>query len=128
MNQVGNGQRALRQDGHAGARPQGFQAAGHGRADVVAGRQEGPARDLVGQRTVNKNFGLALDEGLDLRLPLFGADKAGRAQQGQYLLRAADAEEEFLHRAVRRHALAAFAGQDQAGRPWPGSAPRRSCL
>ena len=73
----------------------------------------GGADDVIGQRAVEQDAGLALDEGLELRLPLFGPAETGRGQQGEQLFRAGGAAQELVEAAVGRDAVAAFTGQDE---------------
>src|SRR5260221_2003116 len=111
--QIGNGQRSLWQHGDPRARTNSGRLCCDRSADVVTRGEVGAADDFVRQRTVNQNAGLALDEGLDLCLPLLGTDKSGRRQHGENFLRTRGGAEQFIEWAVRRHAFAAFAGQDE---------------
>src|SRR5690349_22225728 len=69
--QVGNRQRALRQHSDTRLRAGLTKAFFHRRADVWAGGQVTGADHVVRKRAVNKHAGFALDERLNLRLPLF---------------------------------------------------------
>jgi len=57
---------------------------------------------------------VALDERLDLRLPLFGPQETGLCQLGEQLLRAGDAAQELVKAAISRSAFAALTGQDES--------------
>ena len=67
----------MRKNGDAGAGAEFGKFFADGGGDVFAGFEVGFFEDVVGKGTVNEDFGAALDEGLDLGLPLFGADMAG---------------------------------------------------
>ena len=71
------------------------------------------ADDLVGNFAVNQHAGFALDDGLNLRLPLFGAHKAGLREQAEQFFRRGNGAEQFVQRAVRRNAFAAFRREDE---------------
>ena len=111
--QARDGERALGQDGNACARALGGEQAADGRADVMAGRQVSSAHHGVRQRTVKQDAGLALDQQLDLSLPLFRALKAGRRQAGEHLLGAASVAQDSLEAGVGRNTLATFTGQEE---------------
>ena len=83
-----------------------------GRADVVAGRQVRGAHHFVGKRTVDQHGRFALNQRLDLRLPLFGSREARRGKQGQDRLRPGGAAQQLIERAAGGHTFAALAGQD----------------
>src|SRR6185503_8524031 len=68
--------------------------------------------DFVRERTVNEHFSSALNQRLDLRLPLFGPDETGCRQHGQNFLRTGRAPEQFIERAAGGNAFAAFTSED----------------
>jgi hypothetical protein len=86
---------------------------GNGSGDVMAGGEMTGADGFIGQGAVNEDLGVSLDQGLDLGLPLLGADEAGRGEQGEDLLGAGGGAEEVIEVAAGGHAFAAFAGEDE---------------
>src|ERR1039458_2431611 len=85
----------------------------HRAADVVAWGQVGGADEVIRQRAVEQNLGLALDERLELRLPLLGSAITGRGQQRQQFFRTSGAAQDLVEAAVGGDAIAAFTGQDE---------------
>src|SRR6267154_3357288 len=79
--EIGNRQRALRQDGYAGVGTELHEVFAHGFADVATGYEMRGAANFVRQRTMNQHACLALDERLNLRLPLLRSDKTRRGKQ-----------------------------------------------
>ena len=67
------------------------------------------ANRFVGKRTVNEHLGFALDQCLDLGLPLLRPDESGRCQHRQNLFRTARASKQLIEWAVGRNAFATFA-------------------
>src|SRR5690606_14996597 len=66
--EVGNGQRSLRQHGHARGGSESLQFSIHGGGDVGAGRQMTGPQDFVGQGAVNEHARAPLNQRLDLSL------------------------------------------------------------
>ena len=58
-----------------------------GGGDIRAGFEMGFFEDVVRQGAVNEDFGATLDEGLNLGLPLFGADVTGGCKAGEHFFR-----------------------------------------
>ena len=82
---VRNRQRTLRESRDPPLRSELAQPFRDGGADVVTRGQVSAANDFVRERTVNQHASPALDERLDLGLPLLRANKAGRSEHGQDL-------------------------------------------
>ncbi len=61
---------------------------------------------------MDEDFGAALDEGLDLGLPLFGAHKTRGGEHGEDFGRTAGGAQEFVEGTAGGNAFAAFAGED----------------
>ena len=73
------------------------------------------ADNVIRQITVNHDLRAALDDGLNLRLPLLGAGSATLGQELQDAFRRIHLVQQFLKRAVCRHTITALAGdQDQS--------------
>ena len=62
---------------------------------------------------MNEHARPALDERLDLRLPLFGPHETGCGQQREHFLRTAGAAEQLVERTVRGNAFATFSGENE---------------
>ncbi len=112
LGQVRDREGTLRENRNAGARPSLSEFFADGRANISAGFEMCFAEDIIGKRTVNENLGAALDEGLDLGLPLLGTDMVGGGEHGEDFFGTAGFTQEFVKRAAGWNALAAFAGQD----------------
>src|ERR1035441_10232000 len=110
---VWNGERSLRQRGDARAVGMRRDQLFHSTADVVAWDQVGGADEVIRQRAVEQNLGLALDERLELRLPLLGSAITGRGQQRQQFFRTSGAAQDLVEATVSGDAIATFTGQDE---------------
>jgi hypothetical protein len=107
----------LGENSHAGLVSVAIEAVEDGGGDVVAGCEMTGPDDVVGQRAVDEDFGMALDECLNLGLPLFGPDEVGRCEQREDFLGAGRGAEELIEMTSGGDTFAAFAGQDQ-GAAW----------
>ncbi len=103
----------MRQDRHAGiGREAGEFLADEG-ADVRAGIEVGSAQGFRGDGRVDADSGAALDEGLDLGLPLFGSDKSRSSEEREDFLGRGGFAQQFVERAAGGDPLAAFGGKDE---------------
>ncbi len=82
--------------------------------DVVAGIEVSLTENVIGEGTVNEDFRAALDERLNLGLPLFGPDVARGGEHGEYFFRAIGVAQEFIERTARGNAFATFAGENDS--------------
>src|SRR5262245_7423447 len=107
--EVGNGERALGHDREADA---GAEAFGDRFRDVRTGSQVNAPKHVVRQTRMDEDFGAALDESLDLGLPLLRTAKPrGNKFQKNVSRRGGLAQEKIEGTAIG-HAIAAFACKD----------------
>lgn len=110
---VGDGEGALGEGGDAGVGAELLEALVDGLGDVGAGFEVDFLEGLGIEGAVDLDFGAALDEGLDLGLPLFGFGESGCGEHGEDFFGRVGGLQEFVQRAVRGNAFAAFAGEDE---------------
>ena len=71
------------------------------------------ANHFVGNLAVDQHARLALDDGLDLRLPLFRAHEAGLREQAEQFFGGRNGAEQLVERTIRGNAFAAFRREDE---------------
>jgi hypothetical protein len=81
--------------------------------NVMARREMTGANDIVGKRAIDEHLGVTLDQGLNLGLPLFWADKARRGEQREDLLGAGGGTEQMIEVTSGGNTLTTFAGEDE---------------
>ena len=106
---VGNGEWSLRHDREATARPEPI---GDRFRDIRTGRQVNAPEHIVRQTGMDENFGVALDKGLDLGLPLLGTAKARGDQFQENVSRRRGLAQKQIEGTAIGHAIATFADED----------------
>ena len=102
LSQVGDRERSLGKYGDSSVGCLCFEVFLDRFGDVVTRRQMSAPNRFFGKGAENPNVSIALDEGLNLGLPLFGASEAWTGQEGQNLLRGLGRAHESVKRAVGR--------------------------